>query len=1537
MSMPAPLTLSEQLSALTGKQRALLRTRLEQEGARYGVAPLSCIQEQFWLFDQFHPGDPAYNIGFGVRLSGELNLSALESAIASVRSRHAILRSTFPAIDGQPLQVIQQDTATRVAVADLSGLGSAAYGLLEHQAQNLMRHGFDLTNGPLLRCILFRLASAEHVLIFAMQHIVADRWSVNIVSGEIARAYRAFLNGTDPAGAIPMQYADFARWQRASLRDDKLADQLAFWKTLLADRPAATELPGDRPRPVHPSRRGASVSAEFPPSLRDRLKALATQENASLFMILLAGFQALLHRYTGDDRIVIGTVAAGRERSETEEVVGCFSNTLTLRLELSNNLPFRELLRRSRAGLLEALAHQSVPFEKVVAAVQPERSLDRHPLFQIALTLQNTPQTAVQLPGLHLHPYRPRSSESRFDLGLELFDGPDGIGITAEYSTELYDEGTIERFLNHWRVLLEATAESPDSSIGTLPLVPSEEEEWLERSSSGRQVSYPLSLTVAGMIAQQARLAPQKIAARCGPESLTFASLEARANALRERLLRSGVNPGAHIGVSLERTIDIFPAVLAVWKAGFVYVPLDPSLPNDRLHALAADAQISLLITQPETAARWAGFERLMIGIEEPVPGSVQPIPPTPVASDRAAYMIYTSGTTGVPKGVLISHASLVNCLLGITETLGLDHSHTIACVVPFGFDFSIFQLFGPLVRGGECLLLPSQSAVGPEELARTLEPATFFDAVPIVIRRLLEYRKQHPELMPRIQKLWVGGDRVEPWLLRQMHETFPDAQVFTAYGPTEGTIACTYAVIPPGWRDHRCIIGRPFPNTVVRVCDPILQPCPVGVLGEICIAGEGVAQGYWNRPELTAERFVVAGGHRYYCTGDLGRLLADGSIEFVGRKDGQVKIRGCRVEFGEIESALLQIAGVLEVAVTVTSVDDEERRLLAYVSGPVDGETVRQALRRKLPHYMVPWRVIVLDRLPLNQNGKLDRSALPGVETLDREVEYGDEPQTDVERTLAAIWGEILGANAVGIHDNFFELGGDSILSIQAIARAKQAGLQLTPRQLFENQTIAELALVAEQRTPVGAPGASGERRASLAPIQRWWFDQPVSRRDWFTQSVVLLLECDTLAHAWEGSFAAVVAQHEALRTRFVRDPSQDVCRIYVADAESAKVFGEIDLRAVPESFTASLWQRIGRQAQRSLSLNKGPLIRALLARTACRDELLIVVHHLSVDAVSWGILLGDLRQGYSQLASGSPVTLPPPSTSFLEWAHQLASFCESSAVLDEAGFWSNADRLRRALPPLNTPEQAGRATLTLDAEITRRLLHDAHLAYRTSPGELLLSALGSAWCRSFGTPEVVIDVERHGREYIDTGADVTRTIGWFTSLHPVVLSDGETDQEIIVTNKERMRAAPHAGIGYLATRRKASGRDAAADMVGTTGLTFNYLGQLELIQGARDFWQVVPNPLPPEPEGLPPRPPLAVTAFVAGGRLQIDLAWDGQRLDRRRAEAFGAEYTQALQRLVLHCCAQCAVTLHPSDFPNLGVSQDMLDRLLDHIESSK
>jgi non-ribosomal peptide synthase protein (TIGR01720 family) len=764
------------------------------------------------------------------------------------------------------------------------------------------------------------------------------------------------------------------------------------------------------------------------------------------------------------------------------------------------------------------------------------------------------------------------------------------------------------------------------------------------------------------------------------------------------------------------------------------------------------------------------------------------------------------------------------------------------------------------------------------------------------------------------------------------MQQSFPDSEVFTAYGPTEGTIACTLCLIPSGWQEYRCVIGKPLPNTMVRVCDSLLQPCPIGVVGEICIGGAGVALGYWRRPELTSERFVVLGGHPYYRSGDLGRLLSDGTIEFLGRKDGQVKIRGSRVELEEIQSVLSQLPGVREAAVIVTSLQDEQRRLVAYVSGAVIGDELRRALRGKLPDFMVPFRVIVIDELPLNQNGKLDRSALPPFENVDREVKSDEEPRTPVEEILAAIWAEILGVTHVGINDNFFELGGDSILSIQVVARANQLGLGVTPRQLFECQTIAELAAVTGESRNESGFSRSGQDQGQLTPIQQWWFGQPVTRRDWFTQSVILRLRCCGDSSHWRKGLAAVIDHHDALRAHFTNDNGS--WRRFTAASESAQVFSEIDLRFIAEGFRKTIWEQTGRQLQRSLNLNQGPVIRSLFARMGKWDELLIVVHHLSIDAASWRILLGDLQRVYGQLQIGRPLSLPSKSTTFHEWADRLKRFCESETVVGELDHWRSADRLRWTLPVSEVPEENGHATYALDAEVTRQFLHDAHQPYRTRPDELLLSALGSAWCRCFSTSDVVVNIERHGREDIDVHADLTRTIGWFTTLYPVVLTNGNTDSEIIVQNKNRLRSVPHGGIRYLAIQRRIPGNE-STDVIKTAAATFNYLANLDALDGERGFWELIGS-LAPEPEGLTQRPPLSITAFVKSERLQIELEWDGLYLTRSRAESLGAEYLRILRSLIAHCCAQGTVTLNPTDFPNLGVSQDALDRLLGDIEAS-
>ncbi|HEX7242294.1 MAG TPA: amino acid adenylation domain-containing protein, partial [Longimicrobiaceae bacterium] len=1038
---------------------------------RGGALPLSFGQQRLWFIDRLDPGSAVYNMVLPLRLRGALEPRVLERAVAGVVRRHEALRTTFDEAGGEPVQVVHPAGPLPLPVADLAGLPAAAR---EAEALRVAaeeeRRPFDLCRGPLFHARLLRLAPDDHLLVLAMHHIVSDGWSMGVLFRDLAALHDAIARGEpSPLPELPVQYADFAVWQRGRLGGEALERELAWWRERLAGAPAVLEIPTDHPRRAAPGSRGASVFRPLPAEHAERLRALARSEGATPFMVLLAALDVLLARWSGEDEVVVGTPVANRGRPETEGLIGFFVNTLALRTDVSGNPAFRELLGRVRETTLGAYQHQDFPFEKLVEELGVERSLAHTPVFQVVLSMDDPAAAPRPLRGIDVEPCFVTGSERvKFDLEVDVASRDGGLGVRFSWREELWDASTVEAAADAYVLLLAAFAADPGRRLLDLPLASEAERARVLEGWSAGPAAPPPSRPVHAMVAEQAARTPDTAAITSGERSLTYAGLEERAGRLAARLRALGVGPEVRVGVCLERSPESVVAVLGVMKAGGAYVPLDPAYPDARLAFMVADSGVRVLVTREELRERLPaeGIRVVPMGEEAHFPA---PCESPPVSLDHLAYVIYTSGSTGAPKGVLVEHRSLAATVQAARAAFGFGPGEVFPVLASPAFDIWAFEALVPLTAGGTARILPRESVRDLASLADEIRGADLLHAVPALMREVARAAREVEGGFPRVRQLFVGGDAVPPDLLREIRDAFPGARLHVLYGPTEGTIVC--ASLPVGPRDTvtRQMIGAPLPGAVLHVLDPAGGVLPAGLPGELCIGGVGVARGYLGRPELTAERFVPdpsgGPGARMYRSGDRARWLADGTLEFLGRIDQQVKVRGFRVEPGEIEAALAAHAAVREAVVVVREDAPGDRRLVGYVV-PVAGDGVetplpgalRDHLGAALPDHMVPGAFVVLDAIPRMPSGKLDRRALPAPERVPDEERYV-APRTPLEELVASVWAEVLGLERVGVREHFFELGGHSLLATQVSSRLKSMKLEVPVRLLFQTPTVEALA----------------------------------------------------------------------------------------------------------------------------------------------------------------------------------------------------------------------------------------------------------------------------------------------------------------------------------------------------------------------------------------------------------------------------------------------------------------------------------------------
>ena len=1310
--------LSQRIRTLSPKQIALLAQRLEARSASTVPAitrsekrdQLSFAQRRLWFLHQLAPEDATYNIALAMKLIGTLDVAALNKALSAIVGRHEVLRTTFVAADGEPVAKVNPAVPFALDVIDVSE--DAAREIATSEA----KLPFDLSSGPLLRGKLLRIEANVHVLLLTMHHIVSDAWSSAVFFNELSELYNGDVAGRPTElPESPLQYVDYATWQNESL-NGAVEQQLAYWKDQLAAIPAMLELPIDKRRPAVQTYLGAKISFDLPQSLNKPLRTLASDEGVTSFMTLLAAFQALLARYSGQQDIVVGAPVAGRTREETERLIGFFVNTLVMRTEVSGDLSFRELLQRVKRVCLGAFANQDVPFERLVEELQPERSVSQQVLFQVMFQLHSAPRDLPQLTGLTWEWFVRESGEAvKFDLMLTIEEKARGFSGTFAFNTDLFETSTVERMARHFGRLVESVVAEPDRRLATLPLLSSEERRQLLVEWNETATEYPRERCVHELFEEQAERAAASIALVCGSENLTYRDLNRRANQLAHHLRELGVGPDVPVGVGMDRGFEMIVALLGILKAGGAYVPIDPQLPSERIAYIAQDAAVKLVLTEKPLSK--IEVECVDIHSAEIANRSAEN-PNVGVTPDCLAYVMYTSGSTGTPKGVSVPHRAVVR-LVKETNYAELREGEVFLQLAPVSFDASTLELWGSLLNGARLVIMPPDSP-SLAELGAALKQhqVTTLWLTAGLFHLMVDERLED---LSGVRQLLAGGDVLSIDHVERYLSAAGERVLINGYGPTENTtFSCTFRMIS-GWRvcGSSVPIGRPIANTQVYVLDETLEPSPVGLPGELYLAGDGLARDYVRQPQLTAEKFVphphsTKPGARMYRTGDRVRWLADGSLEFLGRIDQQVKIRGFRVELGEIEAVLDEHESVREAVVVALAKGIGERQLVAYfVGGENSSGELRAYLKARLPEYMVPSVFIALDELPLMANGKVDRRALPAPSAADYELaEQYAEPATPVQEMLAGIWREVLRLERVGIDDDFFALGGHSLKATQVMSRVRQAcAVELPLRSLFTSPTVRELAREVETHWTNGHESVDvelkpatvelkpatrdGELPLSFAQQRLWFLDQLEPDSSFYNVPLVIRLHGVLNVTALERSVNEIVRRHEVLRTRF---PMRDGQPVQVVD--SAQPIALTVLNGEPPSV-------LKREAQLPFDLTTGPLLRVALLRVADDEHLaLFTLHHIVADAWSMGIVtreLSALYQAYNGGAQQSPLLpLPIQYADFAAWQRE----------------WLQEERLEQQLAYWRE-QLAGAATLDLPTDYVRP-------AVRSSAGKVYNFYLG-------------------------------------------------------------------------------------------------------------------------------------------------------------------------------------------------------------------
>jgi amino acid adenylation domain-containing protein/non-ribosomal peptide synthase protein (TIGR01720 family) len=1602
-----------------------------------GLLPVSFAQERVYFIQQLAPENSAYQFQATIRFTGQLDVAVLQQSLNEIVLRHEIFRTTYTAVNGRLFQVIQPHQPISFSVVDLQIFAESER---EAESQRLVelevQKPLEMNQLPLVKWVLLKLNEQEHLLIHIEHHIAHDGWSFNVFLGEFLKLYQAFSRGdSSPLTEPRLQFADFAHWQRQWVKSQEAERQQAYWQQKLSGSLPLLELPYDRPRSPEQTYNGDHIRMELPINLCESLRVLSRREGVTLFMTMLGAFLVILHRYTGYDDLSVGTAVANRRMHEVEKLIGMIVNNLVLRTDLSGNPTFRELLNRVRQVTLEAYANEDLPFDKVVEVIKPIRNLSHNPLFQVMFSFHDSAMPDLSLPGLDISLHEPISNKSaKFDLDFLVIPrseqrvqngsktGAKGITLVLEYNSDLFDAATIQRMLEQYQTLLEGIIANPEQHLGELPLLtPTEQQLLVEWNQTHKE--YAAKECIHDLFAAQVELTPDAVAIEQQGQQLTYRELSDRANQLAHYLQTLGVKPETLVGICVERSLEMIIGLLGILKAGGAYIPLDPAYPQERLADILADTQLSIVLTQekfPEKLADYAGKTICLDRDWEIIAQHSTANLITEVQPHNLAYIIYTSGSTGKPKGVMIEHQSLTNFVFTATHEYGINPADRILQFASICFDTSIEEIFPCLCIGATLVLRTEEMLHSSDEFWRCCREwqLTILDLPTAYWHQLVaELTTQDSRISESLKTVIIGGEEVQLEKVQHWHNCLAhlcqSPQLFNSYGPTEATVITTLARLTS--IATSVSIGRPISNAQVYILDQYLQPVPIGVPGELHIAGAGLARGYWQRPELSEEKFISnpfeeAGGRRLYKTGDLGRFLPDGNLEYLGRVDDQVKIRGFRIELGEIETVLRQHSQVSQAVVVAREDIPGQKRLVAYVVAqdspdfsrnlenlslnlsPTRRETLnlpashigkgvrglgfssafphdlncqqdsqpiidelRRFLKQKLPTYMIPAAFMLLETLPMTPNRKVDYRALPAPEFSRSAEDKFTAPCTLTEEKLVRIWSEVLRLEKVGIHDNFFELGGDSILSIQVISRANQAGIQIAPKQLFKYQTIAELAAVAGITRQVKAEQGLITGSVALTPIQHWFFEQKLPEPDYFNQSALLEVPPDLQPELLQQVVQQLLVHHDALRLRFVQEGEN--WQQFNAPAQELVPFSVINLSHLSAEEQQTAMKAIDTELQASLKLSTGAIatsnpgiatVALFRLSNAQPGRLLFIIHHLAIDGVSWRILLEDLATAYQQISRGHGIKLPPKTTSWQYWSDRLTEYAQSAAVT-ELDYWLSESSLKVTALPVDypsTPENntiasTASVSMTFNEEQTRALLQDVPSAYNTQINDVLLTALVQSFTQWTGESSLLVDLEGHGREDLFEDVDLSRTVGWFTTLFPVHLQLEKVEHpgEVLKSVKEQLRRIPNRGIGYGVLRylnENTTIREKLKSLP-PAQVSFNYLGQFDGVLRASEVLGLGKE-FKSEQSLLNRRSHLlGISGFVRAGKLSMTWAYSEKIHKRDTIQQLASGFMEALKTLIAHCQSTESQSYTPADFSAAKLNQKQLDKFLTKINKTK
>lgn len=1503
--------------------------------------PLSFAQERLWFIDKLQ-GSIAYNVPALLRLDGVIDIPTLSASFQQILQRHEVLRTVYREEKGVAYQQIMDGDnwqLERVMEPVLPNKEELVTAVIAYTSTP-----FILSQDYMLKAKLVAVKNEAQYLMMVLHHIASDGWSIPILVKELVEIYHTKINQQSiELETLPIQYADYAIWQRNHYTEEILNEKLDFWQGQLSGN-SLLELPTDFARPAIQSNKGESTSFYISKLLTQQIKVIAKQEEATLFMTLTGILKVLLFKYSGQTDISIGSPIANRTQAIEESLIGFFVNTLVFRNQFSPTVTFKQLLTQIKQTALTAYQHQDVPFEKIVNKLTGERDRSRSPLFQVMLVLQNNVAIpAMQLGDAHLSLEPIPKTTAKFDLTFLVVEKGDGLNITIEYATDLFQESTILRLQHHFQNLVQAIIQNPDQSISQLSMVGMKEQQQLVDDFNTTHRTYDQISTVIELWEQQVNQTPNHPALVFENQILTYQEVNQKANQLARFLQKRGIKEQQLVAICMDRSIQFIIGVLGILKIGAAYVPIDPSYPKERLLFIIEDIGAKLMLGQSlELADNDLNVE--VIDLEKDwnliAKEAISRIELNITLKDLV-YLIYTSGSTGKPKGVMIENRSLFNYLSYAMASYGQDLAvFNCPLFTSPAFDLTQTSIFLPLLTGGTLTIYRTQPI---ENVLNSIIGNPQFNVLKITPAHTLLLPSKKAE---NLKKIIIGGEQLEKHHLKKVWDVNAQIQVYNEYGPTEATIGSTVLELKRG--DSNITIGKPIDNTQIYLVNEQKAIVPIGITGEICIGGMGLSRGYWNRPTLTQEKFttLTLGQNkieRIYRTGDLAKWLPNGDLVYLGRKDNQVKINGYRIELGEIEQTLNQSSLVQQGVVLAEQTVNGRKQLITYLvpNENYTQEKIRLYLKQELPLYMLPALIREIAEFPLTTNGKIDRKALQLLQWTASEQQEYIAPTTEIEIALTDIWKILLNLERIGLHDNFFELGGDSIITIQVVSRARQLGYQLQASQLFEYQTIAALATIVKKTTK---PIANQERLTGfvdLLPIQQWFLEHDLEETGFYNQAILLEIDKRVDANKLEKAIAEIVNQHDALRLVFQQRKGR-------WEQTYSEKKGHLEILDFATTTNNELEQTITencQQIQQQIQLSKGNLFQFVWMKMPVQESknrLFLVAHHLLIDGVSWRIFLEDLALALDALLVEKEIDLGLKTSSYRDWAMALKAYASQKELLAELPFWKNI-QVDSPILPTDKKEQTSTwgdtaaFTIQLDASLTKSLLQEVNQVYHTEINDILLTAFAQTISLWATNSKVVIGLEGHGRveKIIDADLDLSNTIGWLTNLYPISIevSKGIASGALIKSVKEQLRSLPAKGMGYGLLKylhQDAALRSTLKEQ--SFDIIFNYLGQLDNVIPSDSLFQPAEESIG---DSISPTFPFAhklvVNSAIKAGQLAITWTYSQQTYEEATIAQLATDYTKQLTILINHCCEKEGQEWTPSDYSMQGkISNDELTELL-------